>query len=221
VSFGVNADSSAFTPDARRCGPAIAAPGLLIQTVSMTRYLIALFLAAGLTGCGFHLRNKLVLPADMPAVKVESTTRYSELVKLLSRGLRASGAAVVDDETPAAQASTGVARLLVRSERWGDRPIAIDERGRSQEYSLRYAVIFQFNHPDGTPVVPEQVIELSRDYVSQPDDDTGTTTEREILADELRREMSASILRRIDSVVRADLEKAKQQPAAGSKDGQG
>jgi len=33
--------------------------------------------------------------------------------------------------------------------------------------------------------------------------------------------MSASILRRIDSVVRADMEKAKQQPAAGSKDGQG
>ena len=36
--------------------------------------------------------------------------------------------------------------------------------------------------------------------------------QREILADELRREMSASILRRIDSVVRADLEKALHAP---------
>ncbi|WP_313317004.1 LPS assembly lipoprotein LptE [Stenotrophomonas sp.] len=187
----------------------------------MTRYLIALFLAAGLTGCGFHLRNKLELPADMPSVKVESTTRYSELVKLLSRGLRSSGVSVVDDEAPVAEDSEGVARLVIRSERWGDRPIAIDERGRSQEYSMRYAVVFGFNHPDGTAVVPEQVIELSRDYVSQPEDDTGTATEREILADELRREMSASILRRIDSVVRANLEKSNQlQPAAGSKDGQ-
>jgi len=189
----------------------------------MTRYLIALLLAAGLTGCGFHLRNKLVLPADMPAVKVESTTRYSELVKLLSRGLRSSGATVVDENTPASSGTAGVARLMIRSERWGDRPIAIDERGRSQEYSLRYAVIFQFNHPDGSTVVPEQVIELSRDYVSQPTDDTGTTTEREILAEELRRDMSASILRRIDSVVRADLEKLqpRAQPAAGLKEGEG
>jgi len=55
--------------------------------------------------------------------------------------------------------------------------------------------------------VPQQVIELSRDYVSPPTDATGTTTEREILADELRREMSASIIRRIDSVVRAELER--------------
>ncbi|HAI47762.1 MAG TPA: hypothetical protein DCM50_13875, partial [Stenotrophomonas sp.] len=40
-------------------------------------------------------------------------------------------------------------------------------------------------------------------------------TEREILADELRREMSASIMRRIDSVVRAELEgRGPVKPAA-------
>ncbi len=55
-------------------------------------------------------------------------------------------------------------------------------------------------------LVPQQVIELSRDYVSPPQDATGTATEREILATELRRDMAASMLRRIDSVVRARLE---------------
>ena len=99
------------------------------------------------------------------------------------------------------------AQLQVLSERWGDLPIAIDSQGRAQEYSLRYAVIFIFRREDGSELVPQQVIELSRDYVSPPTDATGTTTEREILADELRREMSASIIRRIDSVVRAELEK--------------
>ena len=89
------------------------------------------------------------------------------------------------------------------SERWGDLPIAIDQFGRSQEYTLRYAVVFAFKRADGTDLVPQQVVELSRDYVSQPDNATGTTTEREVLADELRREMAASILRRIDGVVRS------------------
>ena len=180
----------------------------------MTRYLTALILAATLTGCGFHLRNKLALPADMPAVQVDSAVRYSELVKILNRGLRSSGATVVEDGgTPAVAGKTpGVARLLIRSERWGDLPIAIDGQGRAQEYSLRYAVVFSFLRPDGGVIVPEQAVELSRDYVSPPQDSTGTTTEREILADELRREMSASILRRIDSVVRADVEKALQAP---------
>ena len=168
----------------------------------MTRFLLAIALAAALSGCGFHLRNSLTLPADTPAVMVQSSTRYSELVKLLERGLRASGAEVAsaDDEVE------GAARLQIRSERWGDLPSAIDDQGRAQEFSLRYATVFAFYRGDGSLLVPEQVIELSRDYVSPPEDVTGTTTEREILADELRREMSASILRRIDSVVRAELE---------------
>ena len=192
----------------------VAATGRLIQTVCMTRYLTALILAATLTGCGFHLRNKLALPADMPAVQVDSAVRYSELVKILNRGLRSSGATVVEagDTLAVAGKTPGVARLLIRSERWGDLPIAIDGQGRAQEYTLRYAVVFSFLRPDGSVIVPEQAVELSRDYVSPPQDSTGTTTEREILADELRREMSASILRRIDSVVRADVEKALHAP---------
>ncbi len=150
-----------------------------------------------------------MLPADTAAVKVVSTAPYSELAKLLRRGLAASGATIAeaDSKAPAAQ-------LQVVSERWGDLPIAIDAQGRAQEYSLRYAVIFVFRREDGSDLVPQQVIELSRDYVSPPSDATGTTTEREILADELRREMSASILRRIDSVVRAELQRGTLTPPA-------
>ena len=184
----------------------------------MTRYLTALILAATLTGCGFHLRNKLALPADMPAVQVDSAVRYSELVKFLNRGLRSSGATVVEDGDTLAVAGKmpGVARLQIRSERWGDLPIAIDAQGRAQEYSLRYAVVFSFLRPDGSVIVPEQAVELSRDYVSPPQDSTGTTTEREILANELRREMSASILRRIDSVVRSEMKQGHPLNGAGA-----
>ncbi|WMJ70030.1 LPS assembly lipoprotein LptE [Stenotrophomonas sp. 24(2023)] len=173
----------------------------------MTRFLLVLLLALGLTGCGFHLRSKLMLPADTAAVRVVSTAPYSELVKLLRRSLIGSGATIAEEDgtLPAAQ-------LQVLSERWGDLPIAIDSQGRAQEYSLRYAVIFIFRREDGSELVPQQVIELSRDYVSPPTDATGTTTEREILADELRREMSASIIRRIDSVVRAEVERGTLVP---------
>lgn len=176
----------------------------------MTRILLVLLLALGLTGCGFHLRNKLLLPADTSAVQVVSTAPYSELAKLLRRSLRASGAVIAGDEAGTDGASTETAaRLHVLSERWGDLPISIDAQGRAQEYSLRYAVIFRFTRADGSELVPQQVIELARDYVSPPTDATGTTTEREILADELRREMSASIIRRIDSVVRAEINEGR------------
>ena len=160
-----------------------------------------------LAGCGFHLRNKIALPADLGPVRVtSSSTSYSALVTSLSRGLQAAGgtlAAQIGEGSGAAAPGAQVATLRVVSERWGDLPIAVDQFGRSQEYTLRYAVVFVFKRADGTDLVPQQVVELSRDYVSQPDNATGTTTEREVLADELRREMAASILRRVDGVVRS------------------
>ncbi|WP_045736733.1 LPS assembly lipoprotein LptE [Xanthomonas sp. MUS 060] len=174
----------------------------------MTRLLLALVFVVSLAACGFHLRDKLTLPADTHAVKVVSSAPYSELAKLLKRGLRAAGAQIAPEDV-----DTDVARLEVLSERWGDLPIALDAQGRAQEYSLRYAAIFLFRRADGSVLVPQQVIELSRDYVAPPTDATGTTTEREILADELRREMSASMLRRIDSVVRAEVRAGKNNVA--------
>lgn len=186
----------------------------------MIRPALSVFLVVALAGCGFHLRDRLALPEDTPPVQVVSTTPYSELVTILERNLRNAGATVAPREPArpagAVPASTTpapkMARLDVLSERWGDLPIAIDEQGRAQEFSLRYATIFTFRLADGTVLVPQQVVELSRDYVSPPEDATGTSTEREILADELRREMAASIMRRIDSVVRANL--AREAAAA-------
>ena len=174
----------------------------------MTRLLFSIVLAAGLAGCGFHPRNALMLPADVPAVQVTSNVPYSELSKLLERNLRATGAQIIaasarNDDPTQLELASDAARLQVLSERWGDLPIAIDGQGRAQEYRLRYAAIFVFRRADGSELVPQQVIELSRDYVAPPTDATGTSTEREILAAELRREMAASILRRIDGVVRS------------------
>lgn len=169
-----------------------------------TAFAASLVLVSSLTACGFHLRNSLALPPDTPAVKVQSAVQYSELAKLLRRGLKAAGATLADED-----AKTGFAQVQVLSERWGDLPIAIDSQGRAQEYSLRYAAIFTVTTANGAVLVPQQVIELSRDYVSPPVDATGTATEREILADELRKDMSASILRRINSVVRARIQRGE------------
>ena len=159
-----------------------------------------------LAGCGFHLRNRIALPSDLGPVRVVgASTSYSALVTSLSRGLQAAGAtlAAPPGEDAATAVDAQVATLRIMSERWGDLPIAVDQFGRAQDFSLRYAVVFAFTKADGTDLVPQQVVELSRDYVSPPQDATGTTTEREVLAEELRREMAASILRRVDGVVRS------------------
>ncbi|RDZ29047.1 LPS assembly lipoprotein LptE [Lysobacter silvisoli] len=153
-------------------------------------------LALTLSACGFHLRSAMTLPPDLGPVRVVSVDRYSPLAESLAQALTRAGAVPATPETESA------AVLDLLSERWGDTPVALDQLGRTQEYSLRYAVIFELRKSDGTPLVPRQTIELARDYVSNPTNSIGTEGEREVLQREMRREMSAAVLRRIDAVVK-------------------
>lgn len=164
----------------------------------MTRLIVILALALGLAACGFHLRSALSLPPDLGPVRVVARDPYSPLANSLAIALENAGA------TPAPEGATeGVATLRIRLEKWGSIPISIDQFGRAQEYTLRYAVMFSLDKPDGTNVVPEQTVELARDYISVPTRSTGTEGEREVLAREMQKEMTASILRRIDAAARA------------------
>jgi len=162
----------------------------------MIRKTLLVLLVLALSGCGFHLRNALVLPPDLGPLRVESRDPYSPLALSLQQALARSGAEL------AAEGARDVATLDLLSERWGNLPLSVDARGRAQEFTLRYAVVFEMRGADGAVLVPRQAIELSRDYISVPTRSIGTESEREILARELRREMSAAVLRRIDAASR-------------------
>lgn len=158
------------------------------------RLLLSAALVLALSACGFQLRDALVLPADLGPVKVVSADRYSPLARSLAQSLTRIGAEPATDDT------VNPAVLNLIAERWGDTPISVDPFGRAQEFSLRYAVVFELTRGDGTALVPQQTIELSRDYISVPTDSFGTEGERDILVREMQREMAASVLRRIDAV---------------------
>ncbi len=176
----------------------LARAACLGQTSPMIRTcLLAALLALGLTGCGFHLREALQLPDDMGQVRVTARDPYSALAQSLSRSLGHAGVEVAERGTPGR-----LATLAIRSERWASLPLSIDQFGRAQEYTLRYAVVFALTDANGDEIVPQQAVELSRDYISVPTDQTGTDTEAELLGRELQREMTAAILRRIDAATR-------------------
>lgn len=165
----------------------------------MIRTATALLLAVLLlAGCGFQLRSALSLPPDLGPIQVEGQGRYSPLADSLSLALRRAGATVVEGRG----GDEDMARLRILSERWGSLPISIDARGRAQEYTLRYAVVFELVRADGQELVPQQAVELARDYIQSPTDLTGADSERELLTREMQRDMVASILRRIDGASR-------------------
>ncbi|HEU4812999.1 MAG TPA: hypothetical protein VFS99_02050, partial [Xanthomonadaceae bacterium] len=65
----------------------------------MTRNVAFALLVLVLSGCGFHLRNALVLPADLGPVRVEADDPYSPLADSLERALERAGALTADPES--------------------------------------------------------------------------------------------------------------------------
>ena len=187
------------------------------------RAVLLLAATLALAACGFHLRKGVNLPADLGPLRVVSSDRYSGLAEALSQALTRSGAVPAPDPVdvvpepddaqsgiaPPADATTPVAprtpvaTLNIRKVRWGTRPVSIDARGRAQELTLRYAVEFDLLRADGSVLVPRQVVELGRNYVTVPSSGIGTDSEQEMLAKEMQRDMVASIMRRIDAALQA------------------
>ncbi|MBJ6978004.1 MULTISPECIES: LPS assembly lipoprotein LptE [unclassified Luteimonas] len=172
------------------------------MTAPRLRIVLPALMLLALSACGFHLREPLQLPPGLDGVRVVAADPYSALAQALTRSLEHAGLEVKDGVAQ----GTGV--LRIHSEGWDSQAISVDQFGRAQEFTLRYAAVFSVQDANGDELVPEQVIELSREYVSLPENSTGSESEREMLSRELQREMAASVLRRIDAVNRARMRDA-------------
>jgi LPS-assembly lipoprotein len=163
----------------------------------MQRLLVLVCLLAVATACGFRPRASLALAADLGPVKVSTSDPYSPLGQGLSVALARAGA------TPAAEGQPA-AVLRVRSESMGTRPLALDRLAQVREYETTYRVGFDLVGADGAERVPLQQIELSREYTYDSVASAGSPAEQALIQEELRREMQAAILRRLDAMLRAD-----------------
>ena len=163
----------------------------------MRRFLLLLSVFVALSGCGFHPRATLALADELGPVKVVTSDPYSPLAYGLATALERAGA------EPAVEGQDA-ATLYVRSERMQTRPLSVDRQAQVREYESRYIVKFELRDAAGAVLVPLQEIALSREYTYDALAPGGSPQEQELLQAELRRDMQAAILRRIDVVLRAD-----------------
>ena len=163
----------------------------------MHRFVLLFCVFVALSACGFHPRATLALADELGPVKVVTSDPYSPLAYGLATALERAGAEPAD---AAADAST----LYVRAERLETRPLSVDRQAQVREYESRYVVKFELRDAAGKVLVPLQEIALSREYTYDALSPGGSPQEQELLQAELRRDMQAAILRRIDVVLRAD-----------------
>ncbi|MFN3964095.1 MAG: LPS assembly lipoprotein LptE [Silanimonas lenta] len=157
----------------------------------------ALLAALVLAGCGFAPRGALKLPAGFGPLAVSAADPYSPLAEGLRRDLSRAGVAV-------SEAGDGGARLAILEERWETRPISVDAFVAVREVETRYTVVFDLVDATGAKRLDGARVELARDYVYEAAESFGNPGEQEIIQQELRRDMQAALLRRIDIALRDD-----------------
>jgi len=161
----------------------------------MRQFFLASFLMALLAGCGFHPRAQLQVPNSVGPMRVETADAYSPLALGLADALARAGAAAPADGQPAAT-------LKITRERWSTAPLSVDQFAQVREYLTRYRVEFALESAQGELLLPAQSIELSREYTYDANASAGSPAEQELIQRELRRDMEAAILRRLDVALR-------------------
>jgi len=162
----------------------------------MSRLLLLACLVAALSACGFRPRAELALADDIGPVKVVTADPYSPMAQGLSVALERAGAQPAVEGQPSAT-------LRVRGESLRTRPLSVDATARVREYETIYRLQFDLRDAQGKTLVPNQTLELRREYTYDATAQIGSPAEQELIQEELRRDMQAAILRRLGAALRA------------------
>lgn len=173
--------------------------------ISGTRYvLLSLLLVTCnvlLPSCGYHLRGAYQLPPQMATTVIKADNMNSELVRSLKRGLETSGVTVikpvvVHDGDSSTKSSAAVLRIV--KETHDKRVLSVDALGRAREYDLQYEIVVELSGADGL-LVPEQTLQMSRDFLFDPEDVLGKSDEEADILRDMQQDMVRLILLRLQA----------------------
>lgn len=171
-------------------------PNSVPNPAILRRFAVLAGLALVLAGCGFQLRGAADLPAVMAATELRIDDPSTRFARDLVRRLSANGVTVVDDP-----AAAGAVLEIPRTRVWRE-ALSISGAARVREYRLVFEVTFRVVTPDGESVVPEQRLDLSRDYSFDEREILASTREEEFLREQLYRAMVDQVVRRLEAAAR-------------------
>jgi LPS-assembly lipoprotein len=149
-----------------------------------------------LGGCGYHLRGTETLPETMAVTYIQGKRPFDSLnddflVALEGRGVRVTGSR---DE------ATAILRILANSDKKD--VLTVDVGGKVQEIQIRQTIRFDVVTPDNQPLVEQQEISLTRDFVFNKDDILAKERESDLISAQLQRDIVNLAMLRITAAGR-------------------
>ncbi|MEZ5543022.1 MAG: hypothetical protein R3F42_13415 [Pseudomonadota bacterium] len=162
----------------------------------LSPFILLLLVAVLLAGCGFHLRGSADLPPAMAVTHIQGIRPFGTLADDFSAALRLRGVKVTD------RAHLATALLQIIEDRTDKDVLSVDIHGNVLEYELRQTIRFAVTAADGTTVVPEQSVALSRDYIFSSTDVLGKQREEQVVRATLQENLVGMAMLRIAAAAR-------------------
>ena len=158
------------------------------------RLLLAVIIAAVLTGCGFQLRGTLSgnLPYKTMYIALPET---SEVNVWLQRHIRASGSTEIVDD-----AKTAEAIFQQLSDSRQKTILSVNAQGRVRGYRLQMTYSFRIVNPKGKILVPDNEVSLSRDITYDDSNILAKDLEEGLLWRDMNNDLVGQIMRRLSIV---------------------
>jgi LPS-assembly lipoprotein len=159
----------------------------------LPRWLAIALVASLVSACGFRLQGTVSLPASIGSVYVSTADELTPFSVALRQALRNSGATLAG--------SAGEAGVVVRvsRDRSGRRVLSVSARNTPQEYEIFYAVDYSIDR-SGAEALPEQSLELTRNFSFDESLLLAKQNEEEILLDAMARDLAGLVMRRLEAL---------------------
>ena len=164
----------------------------------MFRALLAVLLAASLTGCGWHLRGSGASAQGLEGAAIALRSRIADpaLERRVSRELQIYGASVVAADAPAD------ATVELLGESLGQRVSSVTAGADVRQYDLSYTLRYRVSTPDEEAGGAERAVLATRTYQADPNDPLVNQSRRDRATEELRAEAVGQLAARIGAALR-------------------
>ena len=151
-----------------------------------------LFVFLIMSGCGFHLRGAIDLPALYDKVYLVDKG-YSDIAAPLKKALENAGSIMVSS----ADSASSVITLLSR----GAQSRALNVSGREiREYELQLDIAFVVQDHTGKQLADKQVVKVLRTYQNDQNNVLGKDNEEKIIRREMNQTAVTQILYRLKAL---------------------
>ncbi len=163
------------------------------MVVKLIRQLTLFWFCATLTGCGFHLRGQVTVPAIMRSTYIDTQSPYTEMSRAISVELLSSGVKLA----PQRASASAVLKLL--GHRSTRRILSVGSSGKATEYELFEEVTFALESPAGDVLLAPQTLRMTRDFVFDESQLLGKVEEAQGIRNQMQHALARQILTRIQT----------------------